>query len=519
VSRDIVRKSLRYTSFVAILAAAACDDQTAFTQQITPTPPSVDRAQAAPERAPVQSTWSAQQAGALEASIKDAERHGLDPQVYLRQIRGEGDPQRDASLTAAALAYGQALANGVVDPSKIDEEPFTLERNKVDVAAGLQNALASNDVGRWLASLPPSDREYKALSDAYLRFKRASTQGEAAEIPEGALIHPGERDARVPQIAAALRNYGLIADAGAPAPDAALRGSATAGALAARPQSPVYTRQMADAVKALQTEYGLKADGIVGKSTLEFLNTGSGDRARQLAVNLERRRWLARDPGATRIDVNTAASFLRFYNNGEMADSRRVVNGQPDWPTPQLSSPLFQLVANPAWHVPKSIAEKEIRPKGAEYMAKEDIYEKDGELIQRPGPDSALGIVKFDLKNDHAIYLHDTGAKKLFAASERHLSHGCVRVDHALEFGQMIADFAGKREAFDAAIQSGETKYISLGMTIPVRLMYHTAFVDDAGQVGFRPDVYGWDAKVAKAMGLMPSTRLYALGSYEDMGP
>ena len=143
-----------------------------------------------------------------------------------------------------------------------------------------------------------------------------------------------------------------------------------------------------------------------------------------------------------------------------------------------------------------------------------------GELVQRPGPKSALGLVKFDLKNDQAIYLHDTPSKAAFALNERHLSHGCVRVDNAVEFAQMVADYAGKREQFEQALASGETKYIALGMQIPVRLMYHTAFADESGKVGFRPDVYGWDAKVAKAMGIDPSTRVYALGSYEpDMGP
>ena len=93
-----------------------------------------------------------------------------------------------------------------------------------------------------------------------------------------------------------------------------------------------------------------------------------------------------------------------------------MVVGQPDWETPELGSPIFRLVANPPWTVPELIAEEEILPKGAAYMAKENIVMKNGRLVQEPGPKSALGLVKFDMDNDEQIYLHDTPAKALFAA-------------------------------------------------------------------------------------------------------
>jgi murein L,D-transpeptidase YcbB/YkuD len=284
--------------------------------------------------------------------------------------------------------------------------------------------------------------------------------------------------------------------------------------------SVAYTPQMVEAVKHLQTEYGLKADGVIGVDTLKLMNTSSSDRARQLAINMERRRWLARTPPEARIDVNTAAALLVYYTHGSKAWQTRVVTGKPDAATPSLGTPLYQLVVNPAWHVPKGIGEKEILPKGAAYMAKENMYVKDGQIIQRPGANSALGLVKFDLKNDDAIYLHDTPAKRLFAETERHLSHGCVRVENPLVFARLLADNFGRRAQFEQALVSGETKYLSLGAEIPVRMMYHTAYVDDAGALTFRPDVYGWDEKLGEKLGLMPSTRRnYQPSSYEDIGP
>src|SRR3546814_1112678 len=108
-----------------------------------------------------------------------------------------------------------------------------------------------------------------------------------------------------------------------------------------------YTLEMAEAVRRLQADHGIKADGVVGADTLQVLNTGAAERARQLAVNLELRRWLNRTPPATRIDVNTAAATLDYWHGGIPVDHRRVVVGHPAWATPQLSSAIFRLVANP----------------------------------------------------------------------------------------------------------------------------------------------------------------------------
>ena len=103
-----------------------------------------------------------------------------------------------------------------------------------------------------------------------------------------------------------------------------------------------------------QNQFWRLVGDVIGRDldTLEVLNTGSAERARTLAVNLERRRWLARKPPATRIDVNIAAATLNYIRDGKSRNQRREVVGQPDWETPQLGSPMFRLVANPTWTVP-----------------------------------------------------------------------------------------------------------------------------------------------------------------------
>jgi murein L,D-transpeptidase YcbB/YkuD len=234
---------------------------------------------------------------------------------------------------------------------------------------------------------------------------------------------------------------------------------------------------------------------------------------------MERRRWLARDLAPTRIDVNTASAELAYYRDGQPAWTSRVIVGDPKHQTPPLGDTFSQVVVNPPWNVPEGIARDEILPKGDAYLASQDMYVEDGRVVQRPGPKAALGLVKFDMQNDQAIYLHDTPAKAVFKSDARHRSHGCARVDHAVDFARMLASERGKAEAFDAALQSGETKAVALGDEIPVRLLYHTAYLGEGGRLFFADDPYGWDDRLGQALGLEPSRRRAAAVEAILLGP
>jgi murein L,D-transpeptidase YcbB/YkuD len=242
------------------------------------------------------------------------------------------------------------------------------------------------------------------------------------------------------------------------------------------------------------------------------------ERARTLAINLERRRWLEREPAATRIDVNTGGATLAYVRDGVVADRRRVVVGEPGNETPQLGSPIYRLVANPTWTVPRSIQEREIGPRGDAYLARNNMEMRDGWIVQKSGPTNSLGLVKFDMRNEHAIYLHDTPAKALFGQDERHRSHGCVRVQDALGFARMIAEQEGVLPEWERALATGEETFVALPRQIPVRLLYHTAFVEN-GRVVFAPDAYGWDEDVAQALGLAARPRPAARPRSTDVGP
>ncbi|MET1109902.1 MAG: L,D-transpeptidase family protein [Allosphingosinicella sp.] len=460
--------------------------------------------------------WTGEQAQELTAAFEDAARHAIDAKSYAEHAtKGASAAEREAGLTLAAIEYGQALATGAVDPRKLFEV-YTVPMAKADVVGGLGKAAEQGGVRAWLASLAPQDAEYKALSDAYLAYRQKAGQEHKATVAAGEQIKPGKKDPRVAQIREGLRANGYLAAEPAAPPAADAKGAKAAAPAASG--GDVYGADMVAAVKKVQADYGIEADGVIGNSTIEALNTGARDRARILAVNLERRRWLDRAPPATRIDVNTAAAELHYYKDGAEKDRRRVVVGQPDWETPELGSPIARLVANPPWTIPESIAKEEILPKGAAYMAKENIVSKNGRLVQEPGPKSALGLVKFDMLNDEQIYLHDTPAKALFASTLRHASHGCSRVENAVEFARLLAQDDGKLEAFDKAMATKEETPVELSARIPVRLLYHSAYVE-GGRVVFRTDPYAWDDKVAAALGLGGQVRPRVKVKVDDVGP
>jgi L,D-transpeptidase YcbB len=448
-----------------------------------------------------QAVWTDDLAQDLAETIRLAPEHALLANMFLPENIPDQPAAREAALTKAALAYASALSKGRVDPAQVFQI-YTLPRPKVDVVKGLAQAIADEGVGEWLSSLAPQTEEYRALSKAFLHYAQLAASGAEPEIREGEALKPGMTDPRVPRLIDGLKQNGYLPNE------------------FAQPQSPqTFTLEVANAVKSLQGNYGLAEDGVVGPDTLAILNTSAEERARQIAVNMERRRWLARDVPATRIDVNTAAAFLEYSRGGQLRDRRVVVVGQPDWETPQLGSPMTNLVPNPTWTVPESIEKDELAGKSAAYFASQNMVRKNGRIVQQPGPKNALGQVKFDLKNDHAIYLHDTPAKALFASNERHASHGCIRVSDALGFARLIASDQGVLDKFSEKLATGDMNWVPLKEQIPVRLLYHTAYRDEGGQIRFRTDAYGWDDLIAASLGRPGSVRQKIKRHSSDIGP
>ncbi|MET0248668.1 MAG: L,D-transpeptidase family protein [Sphingobium sp.] len=473
----MVRRFLITASLLSLVAPiAACDVVT------------VENGATSPQDA----RWTEGNIKALREAIDRRAAHGLDHVNFAMPDKGE------AELTKLALRYAGALAEGASDPTKL-YEIYTVPRPKGDLRAGLIKAMAEGNLGDWFENLAPQSNEYRALSKAYLALDKQAKAPGAAIPAIGEPIQPGERDARIPAIARQLvaSDYLDQAQAG----------------------GDRYSAPMVDAVKRMQRDYGIKPDGAIGADALEILNLSDADRARAIAVAMERMRWLDRNPPATRIDVNVAAARLSYWRDGKLANVRRVIVGEPKTETPQLGSPIYRLVANPTWTVPRSIENKEIAGKGADYLRRNNMTRKDGWIVQQPGPKNSLGLVKFDMKNEHQIYLHDTPAKQLFAEVQRQRSHGCVRVENAEEFAAMLAKDAGITDEWNKARATGKESFVPLPREIPVRLLYHTVLFDDAGEPVIRADPYGWNDAVSVALGFKAGRGSRLQGGGGDIGP
>ena len=483
--------------------------------------------------------WTDAAVQALRQALSDRARHGLDRLIFMHVLPASADAVvREVALTRAALGYAAALAHGRVDPRKL-HQIYTLPTPQVDLAGGLSEAIKVGTLGAWFATLPPQDDGYTKLSSAYLDFSREARNDSTpdADIAASGVIRVGDTDESVPAIVRQLLENEYLVPDQAPLPTSVSDPSAVSGTPAnaaiggtaelptdtsptALPPPPnLYTQQIADAVKKLQEDYGIAADGVVGADALEVLNLHSGDRARALAVALERRRWLARNPPATRIDVNLAAALMRYYRDGKLVDSRKVIVGKPNKATPQLLAPIFRLVANPTWTVPKSIERSELSNVSAAYLRKRNMVRRNGNIVQQPGASNALGLVKFDMSNKYAIYLHDTNARSLFGRSQRHLSHGCVRVNDAEGFAALIAEDAGVAAEWQRAKAGRSRAFVKLPQNLPVRLIYQNVFVNDDGQVAFRADAYDWNGRISTALGFPELSSTIAKPGAVDISP
>lgn len=435
--------------------------------------------------------WTPDRMRALNEAAAKSERHGLAQSDFFDFVGLAADPaSTEMRTTAAVMAYARVLSEGRVRPETV-EDLWEMQKNRVDLPLGLNDALTQNRLVMWFEGLAPTDIGYSNLSAGYIRYRRLIREGGWPAFRVGAVIEPGASDTRIPVLI-----QRLVAEGDLSAADGA---RLTAEGL-------VYGSELQAAVRGFQTRHGLASDGRIGTGTQRSLTASAEDRARQIALNLERRRWLKRDVDPERIEVNTAAAIMVYWKDGRPVHSNRVVVGTPENQTPSLEKPFASVVANPPWYVPASIARNEILPRGPGYLAANNMFVTNGQVVQRAGPTAALGYVKFELRDSYAIFLHDTPSKAAFNNAYRHRSHGCVRVQGAIDFARLLlAPDPMKLGEFDTALDAKTTTRIQTGREIGVRLLYWTAFVDGQGRVAFREDVYRRDEKLAQALGIAVS--------------
>ncbi len=227
--------------------------------------------------------------------------------------------------------------------------------------------------------------------------------------------------------------------------------------------------------------------------------------ANAIRVNMERWRWMPRDLGTGYVVSNVPEYLTRVIHDGVVIATHKAVVGKPSTPTPQLNPMATGVIVNPTWTLPRSIINEGIGATIASNPARARApgYPWTGKgktlsVVQQPGPGNSLGVMKMEMLNPHAIYLHDTPSKGAFAADKRAFSHGCIRTEKALHFsGLMAVMFAGKSpEEFGEAIASGKTTRFGFDQPFPVYVAYWTMVPDGKGGVKKLADLYGRDAPV-----------------------
>jgi murein L,D-transpeptidase YcbB/YkuD len=285
----------------------------------------------------------------------------------------------------------------------------------------------------------------------------------------------------------------------------------------------LYDTAIEEAVKRFQKRHRLDIDGKVGPKTVESLNVPVQARIDQIRCSLERIRWIFRDVPDDFVVADIAGFRLYLFQDREEVWKTRIQVGKPYHATPVFKDKMTYLVLNPTWTVPPGILRKETLPairRDPDYLKKKNmsVIRSDGSVVdpstvdfhakrfpygirQEPGPNNALGRVKFIFPNPYFVYFHDTPSKSLFDQSARAFSHGCIRTQNPLHLAELLlADQGWDRARIDKVIDSGKMTTVTLEEPLTVFLLYWTAQVRPDGTVEFREDIYHRDGRIIKGL-------------------
>lgn len=453
----------------------------------------------------------------LLAALRGLASDGLDPQDYglsklLRMQAALAAPdatpleraQFDLAATRAYLTALLHLYRGKVDPATLDPH-WNFDPRELDPADGVQAAWTAVSEGRVAAMFDrarPQHPIYARLRAALAKLRTIEDQGGWPTLPLGPALKPGMDDPRVTLLRRRLQMGGYLS--------------------APQPSDPHYGPALAEAVRHFQQEQYLPVDGVVGKATLAALNVPAGARIDQLRVNLERARWLLHELKGDFVVVDIAGYSVAYYRDGKPVWHARVQVGKPYRRTPVFKSKITYLTLNPTWTVPPTILRHDILPKlrkGLGYLAANRLRVLDGQgrplspasvdwshphgivLRQDAGEGNALGRLAIRFPNPYSVYMHDTPHQELFAREQRAFSSGCIRVERPRELAVLLLDDPQwDRAALDRAIDTNQTRTVSLKRPVPLLLAYWTVELHDDGTLGFRPDIYRRDAALLAAL-------------------
>jgi L,D-transpeptidase YcbB len=445
---------------------------------------------------------------ALMQALQQAHHHGLPVARYdvaglHAAFAAATNPwmrgQADVLASRVFLRYARDVHGGFLDPSRIIPDIFQDQPHRD--AYGLLTAFLAAEPHRFIAALPPRDPGYNRLLRMKLTLEDLARDGGYGARISASRLRPGDSGAAVVQMRNRLIRMGYLA----------------------RTASAEYDDRLQAAVMGFQAANGLQADGVAGADTIAALNASVEDHWNEVVLALERHRWLNDGKLHDRlIFVNLTDFHTRVIDKGEVSFITRSVIGARDRQTPEFSDEMEHMVINPSWYVPRSIARRSYIPGilagGSTYMqlmSNGRVIDRAGvdmsrfsvdsfpfDLRQPPGPKNALGTVKFMFPNRHAIYLHDTPERHLMDHPVRAYSSGCVRLADPHEFAYHLLARQSDDPVglFQGILASGQETYLHLDTHIPVHLTYWTAWVESDGRLQTRPDIYGRNAILGRAI-------------------
>ena len=436
------------------------------------------------------------------ARLKDAASEGLNAADYpVPDFTAATTPDQlaeaDLKLTGSMLDYARQAQSGRFHWSQVSYD-ILFPDHPTDPWEALTNITTAKDASAALEGYNPPHKLYRELKTKLAEL-RGQGDGPMIQIAEGPALKysPAHnkkqpavemQDARVPQLRAKL---GITENA----------------------SDTHYDAKVAEAVRRFQDGAELNPTGILDDRTVKALNSPKRDRKIDtVIVNMERWRWLPRQLGAPSLGdayviLNIPDYTLKVMRNGAPIWNTKVVTGQPGvHATPLLTETMKFITVNPTWNVPPSIIYNEYLPAlqqdptVLQRMGLRLEYGRDGgiHISQPPGEANALGRIRFNFPNKFLVYQHDTPDKHLFAKEERAFSHGCMRVQNPDQYAATLLNITMPNERYTPEkIRSmyGHSEIdIKFPTPIPVNITYQTAFVDEAGKLQIRKDIYNRDA-------------------------
>lgn len=464
---------------------------------------------------------SLQKAASMVQFIRSTVDHGLQPDDYhlvkivelFDTLHSDSASLFDALriahldilLTDAYFMIASHLYNGKVDPEALSSQ-WGIQRNKPELLLD-QRLLRfkGNDISHFMKQFYPPHPGYETMVDEAHKISLKQDVPQVRLSGKPSSIKPGEKSKILPSVRRRLEYWSLYE------PDSLV-------------DSEIYDENTAHAIKRLQRKFGYQPDGIVGRLTLNALNMSLKERLEHLYVNMERLRWLPDSLEKRFLMVNIADFTLFMLENNDTLLQMKTIVGKDFRETPVFNSKITYLVFSPSWTVPPTIQKADVIPAAARnhnYLKEKNMvvldargqqidpatinWKRDGmryTIRQAPGPQNALGKVKFMFPNKHNVYLHDTPTRELFARDERTFSSGCIRVEKPYELARLLLDDMPEwtDERIKQAMNSGVERTVVLSTKPGIYIYYLTAWGDASGNIHYRSDIYNRDAEVMEVL-------------------